>query len=199
MRSLTRLGAAAAATAVALVSVLTGAGVAGAQPGGLPVFDSPSSVLVSGRGENVEVTYQNESGRDLLCTGYVGKRGLIGDMYDYERSADLADGTPSEPDAAVIEALGNGQLGVFGALIEDGESVDLASGGGDSYIEYLLTDGSFAPVALVKCLGDDSTTYIEIEVSAGVGVPAGLGSLDSALTGLGSSGSVAETTGSLGS
>lgn len=197
MHSLTRI--AAAAITIASASVLTGVGAAGAQPGGQPVFDSPSSVVVSGRGENVEVIYKNESGRDLLCTGYVGTRGLIGGVYDHARSAEFNDGTPSELNAALAEAGENGQLGVFGASIDDGESVDLASGDGVTYIEYFLTDSSFAPVALVKCLGDDSTMYIEIEVSAGVGVPAGLGSLDSALTGLGSSGSVAETTGSLGS
>jgi hypothetical protein len=47
--------------------------------------------------------------------------------------------------------------------------------------------------------GLDDDPYVEVEISAGAGVPAGLGSLDSALAGIGSSGSVAETTGSLGS
>lgn len=60
-----------------------------------------------------------------------------------------------------------------------------------------LADVSFAPAALAVCV-DSADSYVEVEVSAGIGVPAGLGSLDSVLAGLGSSGSVAETTGSMG-
>lgn len=55
MRSLTRLGVAAAATAIASATALAGAGVAGAQDVD-PVFNSPSSVSVSGKGEATEVT-----------------------------------------------------------------------------------------------------------------------------------------------
>lgn len=65
-----------------------------------------------------------------------------------------------------------------------------------------LTDASFAPAAVIVCWGDgddSGANYTEVEVSAGVGVPAGLGSLDAALAGIGSSGSVGKVTSSLGS
>ncbi|MBR7518744.1 hypothetical protein KC217_24065, partial [Mycobacterium tuberculosis] len=76
MRSLTRLGVAAAATAIASATALAGAGVAGAQDIE-PVFNSPSSVSVSGKGEATKVTYTNKSGQDLMCYSFVGTGRLV--------------------------------------------------------------------------------------------------------------------------
>ncbi|WP_194861851.1 hypothetical protein [Dietzia sp. SYD-A1] len=80
MRTLTRFGVAAAATAVASATVLAGAGVAGAQ-GADPVLDSPSSVSVSGKGANTEISYTNRSGQDLFCIAYGGPGSLLSEMY----------------------------------------------------------------------------------------------------------------------
>lgn len=200
MHSLNRLAIAAAATAIASVTALGGAGVAGAQDLD-PVSNSPSSVSVSGTGENTKVTYDNKSGHDLRCSAFVGKSGLVGDLYDYLRTTDFSNaGLPLPPElyAAMIEANENGQLGGYGGFVEDGDSTELTPGGGGTVFGGTLTDDSFAPAAVAFCVAVD-VTYIEIEVSAGVGVPAGLGSLDAALIGVGSSGSVAQTAGSLGS
>ncbi|MBB1025562.1 MULTISPECIES: hypothetical protein [unclassified Dietzia] len=194
MRTLTRFGVAAAATAVASATVLAGAGVAGAQ-GADPVLDSPSSVSVSGKGANTEISYTNRSGQDLFCIAYGGPGSLLSEMYAVLRTQDPDASPPPALEAKVTEALVNGQLGLFTGGVEDGETATLSPGFYDT--NATLTDGSFTPSALAICSAGDE--YIEMEISAGAGVPAGLGSLDSALAGLGSSGSVARTTGSLGS
>lgn len=59
-----------------------------------PVFNSPSSVSVSGKGEATEVTYANNSEHDLFCSGFVGKGRLIADLYDYIKSADVDSALP---------------------------------------------------------------------------------------------------------
>lgn len=198
MHSVNRIAIAAAATAIASATAVGGASVAGAQDLA-PVSNSPSSVSVSGTGENTKVTYDNKSGHDLYCVAFVGKSGLVGDLYHYLRPIGLTDGTTLPPAlwAAFLEANENGQLGGYGGFVEDGDSTELTPGAGGT-VAGTLTDGSFAPAAVAICDAID-LTYSEIEVSAGVGVPAGLGSLDAALTGVGSLGSVAQTAGSLGS
>lgn len=199
MHSVNRIAIAAAATAIASATAVGGAGVAGAQDLA-PVSNSPSSVSVSGTGENTKVTYDNKSGHDLNCSAFVGKSGLVGDLYAYLRTTDFSNSGITLPPAlyaAIVEANENGQLGGYGGFVEDGDSTELTPGAGGT-VGGTLTDGSFAPAAVAMCVAID-LTYIEIEVSAGVGVPAGLGSLDAVLTGVGSSGSVAQTAGSLGS
>ena len=205
MRSLTRFGVAVAATALAGSTALAGAGIAGAdeaQP--KPVFNSASSVSVSGKGEGAKVSYTNKSGQDLFCVAFAGPSALIGDMYDYYRSGDVndPDDVPADLDAAITKAADKGKLGVYAGTVENGKTAGLSDGFGGTTVDGMLTDSSFNPGALAMCFGSEDDTgigYIEIEVSPGVGVPAGLGSLDGALAGIGSSGSVARTTGSLGS
>ncbi|MVZ90165.1 hypothetical protein GQF49_06680 [Microbacter sp. ANSKLAB05] len=205
MRSLTRLGVAAAATAIASATALAGAGVAGAQDVD-PVFNSPSSVSVSGKGEATEVTYTNRSERDLLCTAFAGPDRLIADFYDYTKKTGDTAGVelPTELNLRMLTALTTGKLGMYMGVVEDGQNAVLPSAFDLPGLELPdgavgLTDESFAPAAIALCMNPDGGTYMEVEISAGAGVPAGLGSLDSALAGIGSSGSVAETTGSLGS
>lgn len=203
MRSLTRIGVAAAATAIASATAFAGAGVAGAQDVE-PVFNSPSSVSVEGKGAATKVSYTNRSEYDLGCFAYAGPAQLIGDLYGEAKKSGITDDVTAELDLRLTTALTKGQLGVYVGIVEKGKTTVLPSVFDGSGVELPegavgLTDGSFAPAALTICSIPGGATYSEVEVSAGVGVPAGLGSLDSALTGLGSSGSVAETTGSLGS
>ncbi|MFI8695504.1 hypothetical protein [Dietzia sp. KRD202] len=200
MRSLTRLGVAAAATAIASATALAGAGVAGAQDIE-PVFNSPSSVSVSGKGEATKVTYTNKSGQDLMCYSFVGTGRLVSDLYGYAKKVDINSALSPSWTARLVEAAGKGQIGYFGGMVENGETAELTEGAIGGVVEGMLTDDSFSPAALTVCSsqGMDDDPYVEVEISAGAGVPAGLGSLDSALAGIGSSGSVAETTGSLGS
>lgn len=152
---------------------------------------------VSGKGANTEVTYANKSGEDLFCSGVAGSGTLLADMYAYLRTtADPYAAPPAELSAKLLAAMAKGQIGSFMGIVADGDTTRLSAvgeGGG-----AVLTDGSFTPAALMLCESEDSE-YMEIEISAGAGVPAGLGSLDGALAGVGSSGSVARTTGSLGS
>lgn len=205
MRSFARFGVALAATAMASTAALTGA-TAGAEEAPKPVFNSPSSVSVAGKGASTKVTYTNESGRDLFCSGFAGQDRLIADFYSYLQKSDDLDGSdlPAELDVRMLAALTGGKLGMYMGGVEKDKTAVLPSAFGAPGVELPpgavgLTDSSFAPAALILCMNADGGTYMEVEVSAGVGVPAGLGSLDSALAGLGSSGSVAETTGSLGS
>lgn len=198
MRSLARLGVAAATAALASATALAGAGVAAAQ--GLDIItNSPSSVSVSGTGASAKVTYTNRSGQDLSCNGFAGRSDLIGDMYQFARVS----GTQGDPPPALMlrmaTAMERGQIGLYAGMVEDGTSVDLAPILGQE-TGMGLTDSSFTPAAMVSCYGmGGESDYVEVEVSTGVGVPAVLGSLDGALAGIGSSGSVADITGSLGS
>lgn len=199
MRSLTRLGVAAAATAIASATALAGAGVAGAQDVD-PVFNSPSSVSVSGKGEATEVTYANNSEHDLFCSGFVGKGRLIADLYDYIKSADVDSALPPTWLEDLADAAEQGQLGYVAGVVAEGEATELSASAGSGLVDGVLTDDSFSPAAVVVCIAQATDEqYVEVEISAGAGVPAGLGSLDAALAGIGSSGSVAQTTGSLGS
>lgn len=208
MRALSRLGVAAAATLFASATALAGAGVAAAEEPAAPkpVFNSPSSVSVSGKGDKTKVTYTNKSDKDLACYAFAGPDRLIADFYSYAKKSGTIDGTdaPAGLEARMLNAITKGQLGIYGGGVEKGKSADLTPafdlpGFGLPEGAMALIDDSFAPAAFAMCSNPDGGTYVEVEVSAGVGVPAGLGSLDAALTGLGSSGSVAETTGSLGS
>lgn len=215
MRALSRLGSAVAATALASATILAGAGVAAAeeapsQPD--PVFNSKSSVSVSGKGKSTKVTYDNKSGKDLYCGAIVGPAEALAVVFDAYKKGDANNGTDQE--SPVPEELQDtnfeGKIGFFMGLVGSEKTADLktpaqfyeGAEGADEIIDLypVLTDDSFTPAVLAMCIaqGDDSG-YSEIEVSPGVGVPAGLGSLDAALTGIGSSGSVARTTGSLGS
>lgn len=83
MRALSRLGSPVAATALASATVLAGAGMAAAEDAANePVFDSKSSVSVSGKGKNAKVTYTNNSGKDLECFGNVGPGGLLFELLE---------------------------------------------------------------------------------------------------------------------
>lgn len=208
MRTLSRLGVAAAATVFASATALAGAGIAAAEEPAAPkpVFNSASSVSVSGKGAATKVTYTNKSATDLTCYAFAGPDRLIADFYSVSKKSGSLDGAelPAELEARMLTAFTKGQLGLYGGLVEKGKSEVLVSAAdlvGVTLPEGAtgLTDGSFSPAALAVCSTPGGGTYLEVEVSAGVGVPAGLGSLDSALAGIGSSGSVAETTGSLGS
>lgn len=208
MRTLARLGVAVAATAFASATALAGAGIAAADEPQTPkpVFNSPSSVAVSGKGKATKVTYTNKSEHDLLCYGYVGPVGLISDFYaEAKKSSGTDESMPEGLQKKLGEAAKDGKFGFYGGEVKKDKSAVLESAAsfpvpGLEDVELGLTDDSFAPAALTVCSTVGETGfYVEVEVSQGVGVPAGLGSLDAALTGIGSSGSVAETTGSLGS
>lgn len=200
-----KLVAAAAASAFASSLVLAGAGVASAQePAVKPVLNSPSIVSVSGKGADTKVTYTNKSNHDLMCQAFAGPDQLISDVYGYVKKSGDTGELPTELNLRMVTALTKGQLGFYMGGVEKGKAATLPSAFDQPDVglptgAVALTDGSFAPAVLAICTNPEGGTYVELEVSAGIGVPAGLGSLDSALTGLGSSGSVAETTGSLGS
>lgn len=205
MRPLSRMAVTAAATAIASVTALSGAALANAQVAS-PVFNSPSSVNVEGKGASTKVTYRNESERDLLCTAFAGPDRLIADFYSYTKKTGDTGGAelPAELNLRMLTALTTGKLGLYMGTVDDGQSAVLPSAFDLPGLELPdgavgLTDVSFTPAAMAICMNPDGGEYVEIESSAGAGVPTGLGSLDSALAGLGSSGSVAETTGSLGS
>ena len=195
MRALSRLGSPVAATALASATVLAGAGMAAAEvAANEPVFDSKSSVSVSGKGKNAKVTYTNNSGKDLECFGNVGPGGLLFDLSEEGKKTGKyldPDGMSEELKERIKKARESGQIANFEGDVESGKTTEFA------FWDPGLTDDSFAPAAVALCQSTDG--YVEIEVSPGFGVPAGLGSLDAALTGVGSSGSVARTTGSLGS
>lgn len=195
MRALSRLGSPVAATALASATVLAGAGMAAAEvAANEPVFDSKSSVSVSGKGKNAKVTYTNNSGKDLECFGNVGPGGLLFDLLEEGKKTGKyldPDGMSEELKERIKKARESGQIANFEGDVESGKTTEFA------FWDPGLTDDSFAPAAVALCQSTDG--YVEIEVSPGFGVPAGLGSLDAALTGVGSSGSVARTTGSLGS
>lgn len=195
MRALSRLGSAVAATALASATVLAGAGMAAAEDAANePVFDSKSSVSVSGKGKNAKVTYTNNSGKDLECFGNVGPGGLLFELLEEGKKTGKyldPDGMSEELKERIKKARESGQIANFEGDVESGKTTEFA------FWDPGLTDDSFAPAAVALCQSTDG--YVEIEVSPGFGVPAGLGSLDAALTGVGSSGSVARTTGSLGS
>lgn len=195
MRALSRLGSPVAATALASATVLAGAGMAAAEvAANEPVFDSKSSVSVSGKGKNAKVTYTNDSGKDLECFGNVGPGGLLFDLSEEGKKTGKyldPDGMSEELKERIKKARESGQIANFEGDVESGKTTEFA------FWDPGLTDDSFAPAAVALCQSTDG--YVEIEVSPGFGVPAGLGSLDAALTGVGSSGSVARTTGSLGS
>lgn len=208
MRALSRFGAAVAATALASATVLAGAGVAVADDSApatpKPVVNSPSTVSAAGKGATTKVTYTNNSAHDLGCAAIAGPGGLLSELHAVMTDPKYTDETmPKELQDKFSKAAKDGKLGGFSGLVEKGKAAELTAGeldtsipGGDD-LEFKLTNDSFAPAALAFCYGE--TGYQEVELSAGAGVPAGLGSLDMALTGIGSSGSVANTAGSLGS
>lgn len=200
MHSLTRLGVAVAATALASTAALSGAAVAGADTAEpKPVFNSSSSVAVEGKGAATKVTYTNKSGHDLGCYGFAGPGRLMSDFYNEYKKADAGSEMPTKLATQFLSAIVKGQVGFFGGEVGKDKTAVLpsvASLPGYDAEEVGITDNSFTPAALTFCM---SGTYTEVEISAGAGVPAGLGSLDSALAGIGSSGSVAGTFGSLGS
>ena len=194
MRALSHLDSAVAATALASATVLAGAGMAAAEDAANePVFDSKSSVSVSGKGKNAKVTYTNNSGKDLECFGIVGPGGLLFDYLEEVKEAGTfidVNGVSEELKKRMQKAVKDGQIADFEGAVESGKTAEFA------LEDPRLIDDSFAPSAVAVCHTDG---YVEMELSAGAGVPAGLGSLDVALVGVGSSGSVARTTGSLGS
>lgn len=177
-----------------------------------PVFNSKSSVSVSGKGENTKVTYTSNAGKDLTCGAIVGPAEALAVVFDAYKKGDANSGTDQESPVPeeLQDAKFEGKIGFFMGFVGSEKTADLETPaqfyegveGADEIIDLypVLTDESFTPAVIAMCMtyGDDSG-YSEIEVSPGVGVPAGLGSLDAALTGVGSSGSVARTTGSLGS
>lgn len=200
-----KLAAAAAASAFASSLVLAGAGAASAEePAVKPVLNSPSSVSVSGKGADTKVTYTNRSDHDLMCQAFAGPDQLISDFYGYAKKSGNTGEAPAELSLRMMTALTTGQLGFYIGGVEEGKAVTLPSAFDQPELNLppgalAFTDGSFAPAVLAICANPEGGTYVELEVSAGIGVPAGLGSLDMALTGIGSSGSVANTAGSLGS
>lgn len=202
MRSLTRLGVTVAAAALASTAALSGAAVAGADTAEpKPVFNSPSSVAVEGKGAATKVIYTNKSEHNLFCYSFAGPGGLMSDFYNESKKADADTEMPTKLEAQLITAMSKGQVGFYAGEVEKGKTVDLTSVASIPGFEGAgagITDNSFTPAALAICTSE-SGTHIEVEISAGAGVPAGLGSLDSALAGIGSSGSVAGTFGSLGS
>lgn len=195
-----KIGVAVAVSALASGTVLSGAAISRAQPVGLtPVFTSPSSASVSGRGVESTVTYTNRSGQGLVCGVLVGPGRLLGDRYDEVRSSD-GEGIPEYLSAELTLAMEQGRVGILSVVVENGETAVSVAEPGEPGAQAVLTDSSFAPAALATCSNlEFDTEYDEVELSPGAGVPSGLGSLDAALTALESSGSVAETTGSLGS
>lgn len=212
MRTFARLGAVAAAAALASATALAGAGVAAADEVE-PVFNSPSSVSISGMGEDAEVTYTNKSDHDLTCMALVGPGDVIAQLYAMAKSGEFDVTTDDEQDVPEeFDELEEGKLGMLMGIVAKGATADLVSPA-DFFPEGVdiefpeLTDASFAPAAVAICsaYGDDEgedmsvPVYTEIEVTPGAGVPGFLGSLDAGLAGIGSSGSVANVTGSLGS
>ncbi|WP_317813753.1 hypothetical protein [Rhodococcus sp. IEGM 1408] len=136
-----------------------------------------------------------------MCGTYLGPGRLIGDLYDFIRTMPVNTGLTPELSARLEVALQQGRVGVLSFLVEDGQTTVTETGPDGQDSGSILSDSSFDPHALAMCssIGDvEEIDYAEVEVSPGVGVPSGLGSLDAALTGVGSSGSVAETTSSLG-
>jgi hypothetical protein len=85
MRSLTRLGVAAAATAIASATALAGAGVANAQFGGDTgsvagdafTTKSASTITSERTSEGVEVTYTNKTERSLACAGVSAPEAVV--------------------------------------------------------------------------------------------------------------------------
>lgn len=200
MSLFTRLGVAVAVSALASGIALSAAAIAQAQPVELtPVFTSPSSVSVSGRGVDTKVTYTNRSGQGLVCAVLVGPGRLLGDLYDEVRFSSGNGGIPAELSAELMLAMEQGRVGILSFRVEDGETAVSVAEPGDPGAQAVLTDSSFAPAALATCSNlEFDPEYAELTLSPGAGVPSGLGSLDAALTGVGSSGSVAGTMGSLG-
>jgi hypothetical protein len=183
----TRIGVAVAATVFTSGIALGAAGAHAQTPEGAPVFTSVSAVSATGKGETTRVAYNNRSGQGLVCGVLVGQGRLLSDIYDAIRSSQGAGGIPEDLSAELALAMDQGRAGILSFAVEDGGTA-------------VVTDGSFIPAAMATCSNlEFDPEYVEVELSPGAGVPSGLGSLDAALTGFGSSGSVARTSGSLGS
>ncbi|MDJ0422929.1 MULTISPECIES: hypothetical protein [Dietzia] len=178
MRNLRRLGILAAATTLAGSAALAGAGVAGAQLWGERAditLDSPSSVTIQRVAGDIEVSYSNQSGRDLTCAFIVSNGEVIGGLYQHYRTAELIVGQEEPPYAPELQTKIDAaylaeEFGSAVVDIEQGASgpVDLE---GDTV--ELPTSTTFAPEALVICGGDPVeddygvwATYTEMETSA---------------------------------
>lgn len=168
MRSRT-LSTTLAAAACAVGLALSGAGVAGAQEdqgfGSLngagssnPVFDSPSKAVLAPTGAGAyKVAYENKSGKDLACVGFVLPADVAAMYYEYMKIS-AADGnatpTPAEEEAinAATEAghvgivVGDGGLTmeqVLRAQLEAqmGEEVDDATV--QEYIDMMMSESGY--------------------------------------------------------
>lgn len=196
----TRIGVAVAATVFTSGIALGAAGAHAQTPEGAPVFTSVSAVSATGKGETTRVAYNNRSGQGLVCGVLVGQGRLLSDIYDAIRSSQGAGGIPEDLSAELALAMDQGRAGILSFAVEDGGTAVAVAEPGDPGAQAVLTDGSFIPAAMATCSNlEFDPEYVEVELSPGAGVPSGLGSLDAALTGFGSSGSVARTSGSLGS
>ena len=193
MRHLTRFGVLSATTTLAGTMTLLGAGLAVAQ-GSIPwTLDSPSRVTAErGGGREIVVSYDNRSGRDLLCGAYVGTPGTVQHLYEVHvrwgfpgRIGPIA----SQSDIGMIGheiSVGRGRTAAF--AVADGASGPVAfvrEGGAEEGEDVLvpapppeLTDTSFRPEVVTVCAfsdeGADGFTYAELEKSAGGGDGGGL-------------------------
>lgn len=126
MQTFTRLGVLAAATTLAGTSALAGAGIAGAQGSVDWTTDSPSSVSIE-RGDDGDlvVSYDNQSGENLLCYAYIGPRGMVDGLYDAHVAAGLVEGQGQLPDGAdviIAPAALQGQWAVGAFVAEVGST-----------------------------------------------------------------------------
>ena len=182
MQHLNRLGVIVAATALAGTSALAGAGVSSAQSPGEPAdvtFDSASSVSVDRVGEDVVVSYSNQSGRDLKCGVIVSNSKVVNGLYQHYRTADLIIG---EPEPEFPAALQNDLLAakIAGEYGEGTISVVQGASGPVTYLDETEvlqpTSTTLVPEAFVMCQGDvvdELATYTEFEISTAGGGPGG--------------------------
>lgn len=198
MKHLRRLGILAAATTLAGVSALAGAGIAGAQLPGQPAdisFDSPSSLTVQRIAGAVEVSYANRSGRNLTCGVIVSNGEVIWELYQHYQTAELIVGEEEPAYPSVLQdkleaAQLAGEFGTGSFDIGQGDSGPVTYGDNGSLEQPTST--TFAPEALAICGGDrvivedpygEWATYSEIETSTS-GPGAGGGELFGSLADL---------------
>lgn len=189
MRTMSSLGAVAAATALGAATILAGAGVANAQGAPDPTFTSASELSVERNSDGeIEVSYSNKSDRDLTCTVIIGEEELLSEMYDEIKSADSIISEEPMDMPADLEAKFNAavEAGTLGA------GMYTVDAGGEGLMQFvpleleglsMPTDTEFAPDAISMCMAGDMETelpdYIEVETTFSTGVLSNvLGSVD---------------------
>lgn len=172
MRTITRLGVAAAATALASATALAGAAAAGAQFGtesgsvaaGDFTMNSPSTLVSDRTSDGVDVTYTNKTTRSVACFGISAPSNVVKAFDDHVKrygAASLTEDNGAKMEAKLASLSGDleGKLFLLGldGTVSEGELGidpglgDVLTGPGKSAIWDVPAPTGYAAAALVLC------------------------------------------------